>query len=155
MVFSENDECLSHLLLIFSPEYPTSDDRCDLATSFLNFFLCWPVDMSCQNAIGGVWEIFPSVTEAVESYKIAEPDRESSGLKRGVATEKTVFHQTSERLQRLLVSSTLHNDSTRIQYSEAGLDVTTTSQILYDLESLTRQLQSLKVDLVNAGRGKV
>ncbi|KAF5489815.1 hypothetical protein CGCS363_v012081 [Colletotrichum siamense] len=110
--------------------------------------------MSCQNAIGGVWEIFPSVTEAVENYKIAEPDRESSGLKRGVATEKTVFHQTSERLQRLLVLSTLHNDSTRIQYSEAGLDVTTTSQILDDLESLTRQLQSLKVDLVNAGRGK-
>ncbi|KAK1850175.1 hypothetical protein CCHR01_07168 [Colletotrichum chrysophilum] len=109
--------------------------------------------MSCQNAIGGVWEIFPGVTEAVENYKIAEPDRESSGLKRGVATERTVFHQTSERLQRLLSSSTFHDDSTQIQQPQAGLDVNITSKILDDLEILTRQLHTLKVDLVNAGRG--
>ncbi|KAF4869366.1 hypothetical protein CGCSCA1_v011532 [Colletotrichum siamense] len=110
--------------------------------------------MSCQNAIGGVWEIFPGVTEAVENYKIAEPDRESSGLKRGVATERTVFHQTAERLQRLLSSSTFHDDSTQIQQPQAGLDVNITSKILDDLEILTRQLHTLKVDLVNAGRGK-
>lgn len=113
------------------------------------------VEMSCQDAIGGVWETFPGVTEAVESYKIAEPDRESGGLKRGVATEKTVFDQTSQRLQRLLSSSKFHNDNAQIQQPEAGLDAKTTSQILDDLETLTRQLRMLKVDLVNAGRGKV
>ncbi|KAF5512169.1 hypothetical protein CGCA056_v012023 [Colletotrichum aenigma] len=110
--------------------------------------------MSCQDAIGGVWETFPGVTEAVESYKIAEPDRESGGLKRGVATEKTVFDQTSQRLQRLLSSSKFHNHNAQIQQPEAGLDAKTTSQILDDLGTLTRQLRMLKVDLVNAGRGK-
>lgn len=111
--------------------------------------------MSCQDAIRGVWEVIPSVTEAVENYKIAEPDRESGGLKRGVATEKTVFDQTSQRLHRLLSSSKFHDDHSQIQQSGAGLDVKTTSQILDDLDTLTRQLRMLKVDLVNAGRGKV
>ncbi|KAF4412538.1 hypothetical protein CFRS1_v002523 [Colletotrichum fructicola] len=85
--------------------------------------------MSCQDAISGVWEAFPGVTEAVASYKIAEPDRESGGLKRGVATEKTVFDQTSQRLQHLLSSSKSPNDNIKIQQSEAGLDAKTTSQI--------------------------
>lgn len=151
----ENEESLGHLLLLFTPKYPTSDDGCNLATSLLNLFLCCFVDMSCQNAIRGVWEIFTGVTEAVENYKIAEPDRESSGLKRDVATEKAVFHQTSERLQRLLSSSTFHDDSTQIQQPQAGLDMNIKSKILDDLEILTRQLNVLKVDLVNAGRGKV
>ncbi|WYZ42117.1 hypothetical protein EsH8_V_001012 [Colletotrichum jinshuiense] len=110
--------------------------------------------MSDHNRISAVLSVFPQVTEAAEKYKIAEPDRESRGLARGIANEKTLFDQTAQRLLLISQPPSPYDDNAWLQQLEKELDAENAAGVLRDLETLTGQLQAVRVELVNAGRAK-
>jgi hypothetical protein len=107
-----------------------------------------------KNIISMVLGVFPQVTEAGNKYKITEPDRESRGLSRGIANEKTLFEQTVQKLLLFAHTSSIHDDGW-IQRLGAELGATTAERILHDLQTISEQLETLKAELLNAGRGKV
>lgn len=111
--------------------------------------------MSDHNRISAVLSVFPQVTEAAEKYKIAEPDRESRGLARGIANEKTLFDQTAQRLLLISQPPSPYDDNAWLQQLEKELDAENAAGVLRDLETLTGQLQAVRIELVNAGRAKV
>ncbi|OBR12200.1 Het and ankyrin domain protein [Colletotrichum higginsianum IMI 349063] len=113
--------------------------------------------MSDLDPVRAVLAVFPQVTEAAERYKIAEPDRESRGLARGIANERTLFDQTAQRILLFSpssASSSSHDDNAWLPCLENELGRETAAQVLHDLQTLTEQLQILKTELVSAGRAK-